>query len=1118
MQELRDSDTNCTVARKGDFLKTVCSDVDSKTKYYFKCINSYETYTEYWNGKGREFWVSHICDNDNYAYQSCNNQNEINRNRNPENVLCGGYHCVDTENKPRFKSCDRNKNCFVSRVCPPDQEIPLKLNFAAGHDAIVTRCDQKCDERNERCEDESNCNGYTYGIKCSRTDGDTRLVAVSEICNGRADCVEGEDERDCEVTNSTLHSCTRDPRDTWHLVSEIEAPIFDFIRCSAFYTVDAYNNDNIVAFDSQFEVFPYCKDYSDQTNCTDVERIGGHCLVNGFMSSISIYVVCDSEYLSTDEPFKICDDDLEKACTTPSSEIPSGCKIHKHRLCDDVSDCPNGGDEASDSCILKMENYLCNRTFNPAYNGASIPITWIMDNETDCENGGDEKEDEWIFCENIIDHTSFVRSSRDKCQNVFICSDNMTTVKPQVLCDGIESCGETGNENAVCQIARDFPVIKTSAIQINSTRDLCADREDFLNLACKIAWFMGPPDAKPVLGVSTRLKLNIPTTEVDCSNQFGEYYVYFSCMGLCLHYTTCPLLNNHLKHDSCPNQFPGRVYTLADNSYLTFAVKTDKHEYQQNFFECNNRRCVDYSKMCDLINDCGDLSDEENCFNHMVCQNTANDGSMKHLIALKQRCDGIFDCFDLSDECNDHCGKRILGNWVLSISCWLMGILATGMNFFTVFIGVRQLGKCETCNMLMTRILACLIGCGDLLIGIYLIGLSIYNSVIFGNDFCTHQIEWLTGAGCAALGIISTVGSQLSLFSMTILSIDRMSGLIRNSVDMTPPRRVNKNTILKAFLLTTGTVMVSLTVALIPLVPSLQDYFVQGMHYETDLNYNLFIGFPDKARHIRVLQEYYNTTDITTDITWNEIAQKVDEMFSQNYETMSRRAVHFYGNDGICLFKYFVRRDDPRRSRAVVQNVTDIGDYKGDAVVWLILCLNLTCFFVITVCYVIINIQTRRSSERSGASQNESVIDQNRTIQNRISAIIATDFLSWVPFSLICALHNLQAIDATDWYVNLSMIVLPINSVINPFLYDNTLKYFMINKLRNLTTGVAMTNSDVMTRTQQICSEQNANQIEMEAISTLAKRSMGQVRDLANDHQLSLSNPSAALRARLGSG
>ena len=59
-----------------------------------------------------------------------------------------------------------------------------------------------------------------------------------------------------------------------------------------------------------------------------------------------------------------------------------------------------------------------------------------------------------------------------------------------------------------------------------------------------------------------------------------------------------------------------------------------------------------------------------------------------------------------------------------------MGSLGVGFNAFTVVNGINQFGESETENMLMTRTFVSLIGCGDFLIGIYLVGLSIFDSFI----------------------------------------------------------------------------------------------------------------------------------------------------------------------------------------------------------------------------------------------------------------------------------------------------------------------------------------------------------------------------------------------------
>jgi hypothetical protein len=60
-------------------------------------------------------------------------------------------------------------------------------------------------------------------------------------------------------------------------------------------------------------------------------------------------------------------------------------------------------------------------------------------------------------------------------------------------------------------------------------------------------------------------------------------------------------------------------------------------------------------------------------------------------------------------------------------------------------------------------------------------------------------------------------------------------------------------------------------------------------------------------------------------------------------------------------------------------------------------------------------------------------------MNQRISIIITTDFMCWVPFIVICMLHYLGVVDATPWYSVFSMIILPINSVINPLLYNDVI-------------------------------------------------------------------------------
>ena len=249
-------------------------------------------------------------------------------------------------------------------------------------------------------------------------------------------------------------------------------------------------------------------------------------------------------------------------------------------------------------------------------------------------------------------------------------------------------------------------------------------------------------------------------------------------------------------------------------------------------------------------------------------------------------------------------------------------------------------------------------------------------------------------------------------------------------------------------------VFASVAVAVIPLLPVFEEYFVQGMYY--DPKYKIFIGFPNKARHIYVLKEYFNDTvdspSIRVNMTWQEIGEKVDKMFTDDYGRMVRMAVHFYGNDGVCLYKYFVLTDDARRSRQSLDGVTDIAEHKGDPIVWLMLALNLFCFVCVAISYAMIYFTTMKSSEESNSCQNPAVERQNRELELKVTILVASDFLCWVPFIIISSLHNMKVIDASSWYTALSTVLLPLNSVINPLIYSKDLRNIVGDSMKKLTS------------------------------------------------------------------
>ena len=1022
VKQLTGSGANCTVARLfSGFLKYVCYD-EQRNEFTYKCTAS-DVYYKYDSDYFYAKMFSKKCENDPYSYQSCGFGTPITN----ADVLCGGYICGKREENKE------DEFVYYYFVCSGDEcKYEKREECSVSNDTYKSSfCDGKCDNLGS-CSDEGDCNGYRYGVNCKQY-GEQLHLPAALVCNpDELLCDDGAHMHDCD--KNTGHTCThyfgKKASNTTTIV-----PLLNYTRCSVFQ-VEGFMEE---------EIPPYCLDYLDQTNCSDIERVGGYCEVGGFLASVSKFVVCYKFDQWFKVPVKICDDNLQNDC---QSDLSTGCTIHKHRLCDGEKDCPDGNDEVHDICE-KMEegkfDFKCVRRFNVKHRNISFPSSWIMDGTVDCMEGEDEDSEKWAACKG--EHRKVVLQGQ-KCQDAFRClGDRDSNVPFDQLCDGVESCKD-GGENEVCRTARDFPSLLTNVSYKNNTiRDVCLNHGAY----CEIKEFSDLWGETDVFGVTTKNQFWVPSSRTNCSQLFGENYLYLSCMDLCSETDVkCPLddMTGVLTYDSCPGQFAHRTYTIANNSFLVLLNQSDRGHYHQEFYQCNNRKCVEYRQVCDLVDDCGDMSDEINCKNHMICNDTIN-STRHHFIALSQKCDGIYDCFDLSDECNDKCGREILGSRVLKIICWFMGTLAMLFNLSTVIRGGISIKECETENMLTSKVLMSLIAFGDFLIGLYLVVLSVYDSIIIGNTYCERQAEWLTGTPCLSLGVISTLGSQLSLFSMTVLSVIRVYGLIFKAMQVPGP--ADKKAILKVMSLAFATVTAALAIAVIPLVPSVEDYFVQGMYY--DPTYKVFIGVPNKDRHIETLQAYYERsttkalTNISSDLSWRDIGEKVDDMFTQDHGNLTRTPVHFYGNDGLCLFKYFVRNDDARRSRQ-----SDDTSYKKDPVVWAILAVNFFCFIIISCCYIVINIQTKKSSQRSGQQDNPERLRRERAMQNKIMIIIATDFLCWVPFIAISALHSLDYIDASKWYANFAMTVLPLNSVINPLVYDKSLGDFFIGKVERFIT------------------------------------------------------------------
>ena len=203
--------------------------------------------------------------------------------------------------------------------------------------------------------------------------------------------------------------------------------------------------------------------------------------------------------------------------------------------------------------------------------------------------------------------------------------------------------------------------------------------------------------------------------------------------------------------------------------------------------------------------------------------------------------------------------------------------------------------------------------------------------------------------------------------------------------------------------------MLAIVLEIVPLLDITSDFFVRSVTYEN----NLFVGIVDKSQHENIIRAYYGRFS-KINPTWKIIKQLVADMFTN--KKVEGRKIGFYGSNGFCLFNYFVRSQNPQKW-----------------FVGFVTLLNFTCVLIIAICYIAVGVSVSKSSGVVGTT-NKLIINRNKIIQRKVSILITTDVLSWVPFMAVVMIHFAQLVDASNWYSVFSIIVIPCNSIINPIL------------------------------------------------------------------------------------
>uniref|UniRef100_A0A3Q2X6U1 Low density lipoprotein receptor-related protein 1Aa n=1 Tax=Haplochromis burtoni TaxID=8153 RepID=A0A3Q2X6U1_HAPBU len=286
-------------------------------------------------------------------------------------------------------------------------------------------------------------------------------------------------------------------------------------------------------------------------------------------------------------------------CPTPFFACPSGRCIPMSWTCDKENDCENGADEAHCDKFCSATQFECG-------NHRCIPNRWVCDGADDCGDSSDEDS----------------KCKTKTCSpETFQCPESHRCIPKRWMCDGDKDCPDGADESmkAGCYFNN----------TCSSNEFMCQNRQ------CIPKHFVCDHDNDCSDGSDESQECEYPTcgpNEFRCAN------------GRCL-------IKNSWE---CDGDFD--CHDHSDEAPKNPRCTGPEKKCNDTAYICNNGNCVNETLLCDHKDDCGDGSDELNCFIN-ECLNSKLSGCSQLCedlkIGFKCRCHPGFHLKDDRKTCID---------------------------------------------------------------------------------------------------------------------------------------------------------------------------------------------------------------------------------------------------------------------------------------------------------------------------------------------------------------------------------------------------------------------------------------------------------------------------------
>ena len=419
---------------------------------------------------------------------------------------------------------------------------------------------------------------------------------------------------------------------------------------------------------------------------------------------------------------------------------------------------------------------------------------------------------------------------------------------------------------------------------------------------------------------------------------------------------------------------------------------------------------IDVNLLCDGIPQCDDKSDEKNCFDRFYCEN-----EVPYSVPLSKMLDGRTDCSDNSDECPKEMDdnvlssrRELLGSTGFRVTTWMIGIIAVAGNIVTFAGAAKSLIRTKGLNPVskINYVFLLNLAVADCFIGLYLLSLSV-KSLHFSGSYCMYDKAWRSSATCAGLGSLALIASQCSVIILVALTTLRLYSVLN-------PIKTKDFSMFLPLVAMAFAWSASLLIGLLPNCSSLSDYFVSHVWMPTNITAMEARNKFGQTVFVHRLANYRPVSDPLPNTTsW----YAMEKFVTDNYPEFELKGyLGYFSDNSVCLPKFFV----------------SVGEAGWEYSVGIIL-FNFLAFFYVCIAYwVIFKVSSSRQAKKMRSKQLVNM-------QKRVARLVITDFFCWVPICLMSFIH-LGGTEVPDFaYAFSAVILLPINSAINPFLYSNTL-------------------------------------------------------------------------------